>query len=41
MVLKKKFDFFVAMEHMSSDALKSSELLNEIINDFDTEKLLS
>lgn len=37
---KKKFDFFIAMEHMSSDALKSSELLNEIINDFDTKKLL-
>src|SRR5699024_856887 len=37
---KKKFDFFIAMEHMSSDALKSSELLNEIINNFDTKKLL-
>ncbi|TGD22822.1 DUF47 family protein [Companilactobacillus suantsaicola] len=39
MARKQKFDFFGAMEHLADDALKSSNLLNEIIKDFDTDKL--
>lgn len=37
MLRKKEFDFFKAMEHLADDAFAASKVLDEIINNFDTQ----
>lgn len=39
MVRKKGYDFFTAMEHLADDALEASNILKEIINDFNYNEL--
>ncbi|CAM3166555.1 DUF47 domain-containing protein [Lactiplantibacillus plajomi] len=41
MARKRGYDFFGAMEHMATDALQASNVLKEIINDFDAETLVA
>ncbi|RRK10337.1 DUF47 family protein [Lactiplantibacillus garii] len=39
MLRKKSFDFFKAMEHLSTNALQASTVLDEIITNFDADEL--